>query len=78
MSEAAAFKSLTGAKKLEYENAVMKRAIAAFCEGQEWACDEWKQQTHVAPLFKLANDQPKDMTTIEKIRNEILAAKSDE
>lgn len=39
------------------ENAAMKLAIAEFCKELSWACDEWKKQAHIAPLFKLANDQ---------------------
>lgn len=42
-------------RKLEYENAAMMLAITEFCKELEWACDEWKKQSHIAPLFKLAN-----------------------
>lgn len=35
----------------------MSEAIAEFCKEQDWACDEWKRQPHIARLFKL-NKKP--------------------
>jgi hypothetical protein len=29
----------------------LSKMISAFCVEQNWACSEWKNQTHIKPLF---------------------------
>ena len=41
--------------KLEEENVKFKEAIGAFCEGAAWACQSWKDQPHIKPLFDLTS-----------------------
>ena len=38
------------------EHSKMKNAILEFCKEQDWACDQWKRQSHIASLFKIAKD----------------------
>jgi len=38
--------------QLEISN--LKAAISLFCKSQEWADPLWKNQDHIAPLFKIA------------------------
>ncbi len=45
------------AEKLERERDELREALAEFCKEQDWACDEWKRQPHIARLFKL-NKKP--------------------
>ena len=42
-----------GLEKLERENAKLKGAIKAFCDGQQWADPRWKAQSHIKPLFEV-------------------------
>ena len=46
--------------QLEEENAKMKRAIHAFCEGSSWAAQSWKDQNHIKPLFDMDAQNEKE------------------
>jgi len=33
----------------------LEELVTAFCEGQKWADESWKNQKHIKPLFDYAN-----------------------
>jgi hypothetical protein len=37
------------------ERDALRMAITEFCEGQKWACEEWKNQDHIKPMFDLCS-----------------------
>jgi hypothetical protein len=43
------------ARELERDNARLREAINAFCSGQAWADESWKNQPHIKALFDLSN-----------------------
>ena len=44
-------------RQVRAENARLREAINAFCSGQAWADESWKNQPHIKALFDLSNDQ---------------------
>lgn len=39
---------------LRSERDVLKAAIVAFCEDNDWSSEDWKEQPHIKPLFDIA------------------------
>ena len=46
--------------RLEKLNAEMLEAIRAFADANDWAAASWKKQPHIAPLFKIAEENRND------------------